>query len=231
MRAVVRKELAVLWLSPVPYVVTALFHVVVSILFLNQLEIREQALTQPLIPVAGFLLLVTVPVLCMRSLAEEARTGSLEVLLAIPVRARTLVAGKWLACWVTALALIAPAALFPVLLSWWGDPDRGPVIAGFIGLALLGAALAAIGVLASSLTTSQPVAAMVGFFVALLLWFSHVGSDTLSAGSLLAHFSLSERLRAFAGGVVDTSDVAFFVSLAAAALVVATTVVEGRRLR
>lgn len=231
MRAVVAKELAVLWLSPVPYVVGALFHIVLSVLFLNQLEIREQALTQPLFPVAGFLLLITVPVLCMRSVADEARTGTLEVLLAVPVRARSLVAGKWLACWMTALAVVAPAALFPVLLSWWGDPDRGPVIAGFLGLALLSGALAGLGVLASSLTSSQPVAAMVAFFIALLLWFSQVGSESLSAGSVLAHFSLSERLHAFAGGVVDSGDVAFFVALAAAALVGATTAVESRRLR
>ena len=230
-RAVVRKEMAVLWLSPIPYVIGALFQCVLAVLFVNQLEVRQQAVTQPLFPVAGFLLLVTAPVLCMRSFAEEARSGSLELLLAIPARARSLVLGKWVACFVTAVLVVAPAAVFAVLLSWWGDPDRGPAVGGFIGLVLLAAALTGVGVLASALTNSQPVAAMLSFFVALLLWFSHVGAEAIGAGSFLAHFSISERLRPFAGGVIDTTDVVFFVFLAVTALTVATTVVDARRLR
>ena len=85
--------------------------------------------------------------------------------------------------------------------------------------------------MASSLTTAQPVAAMVAFFCSLLLWFAHVGSESLSSGAVLDRLSISERLRSFAGGVIDTSDVAFFVLLAGAALVVAVASIDGRRLR
>jgi ABC-2 type transport system permease protein len=229
--AVVRKELVTMWASPLPYVVGAAFHVVLGILMVNQLEVRGQAVIQPLFPVAGFLLLFTLPALTMRTFAEESRTGTLDLLLAVPVPPRPLVVGKWLASWLTALAVVAPAALVAVLLELWGEPDRGPAVTGFLGLALLAAALAGVGVLASSLTSSQPVAAMVAVFGVLVLWFAHVGTEAVSAGSALASVSLSERLRTFAGGAIDTADVGYFLALAAASLVLAALVVDARRLR
>jgi hypothetical protein len=81
-QAVIRKDLVVLWSSPIPYVVGALFHLALGMLFVDQLAVRRQAVIQPLFPLAGFLLLVMAPLLTMRSFAEEARTGTLDVLQA-----------------------------------------------------------------------------------------------------------------------------------------------------
>lgn len=228
--AVVRKDLAVLWASPVPYVTGALFHVVLGVLFVEQLRVRSQAVVQPLFPIAGLLLVAMVPVITMRSLAEEERTGTLDVLLAIPVATGRLVAGKWAAAAVTAIVVAAPAVLLTVLLELWGEPDRGPMVAGFVGLAVLVLALSGIGVLASALTASLPVASMGAFFVSLLLWFSHAGSGA-PGGDLLARVSLSERLRGFAGGGIDVGDVVFLVCVAGACLVVATAVLDLRSRR
>src|SRR5438477_7016335 len=230
-RAVLSKELRVLWSSPVPYVVGALFQVLLSLLYVDQLSARRQALFQPVVPIAGFLLLAVTPLVCMRAVAEEARAGTLELLQAIPVPGRPLSVGKWLASWITVLLVLAPVLLFVALLEWFGSPDLGPVLAGCVGLMLLAGALAGLGVLTSSLPSSQPVAAMTAFFVSLLLWFAHVRAESLSVGGLLDRLSLSERLRAFAGGVVDTSDVAFFVLVAAVALVLSAAAVDARRLR
>ena len=230
-RAVLRKELVALWASPQPYVMGALFNVVLGILVVNQLEGRDQALLQPLFPVAGFLLVVTVPVLAMRALAEEARSGALDVLLAIPVRVRPLVAGKWLAVWLSTLVVLVPSTLFVVLVSWWGDPDFGPVIGGYVGLALLAAAIAGVGVFASSLTTSQGLAAVGTLLVALLLWFSSTPDESAAAGGLLVRLSLSERLRGFSGGVLGAADAGYFVAIAVASLALAVVAVGGRRLR
>lgn len=219
--AVFRKELATLWLSPLPYVVGALFHLVVGVLYVQQLEIRGQALFQPIFPIAGFLLVALVPILSMRTFAEEARTGSLDLLLSIPVRARHLAAGKWLATAASALSVAAPLGVALALVTVWGDPDPGPALAGLLGLALFCLSLAAIGIAASSITASQPVAALVAFFVGLLLWFSHVGSESWAAGGVLAHFSLSERLRAFSSGVIDSTDAGLLVVLCLAGLLAA----------
>ena len=227
--AVVRKELAVLFASPLPYVVGALFNAVTGLLFVDQLRGREQALLQPLFPLAGFLLLLAVPVLAMRSFAEERRTGSLDLLLAVPVSTRALVAGKWLAAWLVSIVVTAPTAVFAALVFRYGDPDVGPMVSGYLGLLLLTAAVAGIGVLASSLTSSQPVAAMVALFTVLLLWFSDAGPDTVSIGGVLAHFSLSERLRSFAGGAVDSGDVVFLVAVVIGTLLVAGLAVRRGR--
>lgn len=230
-RAVLRKDFAALWLSPIPWVVGALFHVVLGLLFVNELAARRQALIQPLFPIAGFLLVALVPLVTMRAFAEEARTGTLDVLLAVPVRLRSLVLGKWLAAWLTVLLVVAPAALLYGLVTMYGDPDHGPALTGAVGLVLFAAALASLGVFASSLVSSQPVAAALALFTTLLVWFAHVGSERLPVGGLLAHFSVSERLQSFAGGGLDTGDITFFCVLTAAALVTAAVAVEARRLR
>lgn len=230
-RAVVRKELAVLWASPLPYVVGAAFHLVFGVLVVDQLQARGQAVVQPLVPVAGFLLLFAVPVLTMRAFAEEARTGTLELLYAAGVPPRPLVIGKWLAAWASASALLAPVLVVVALVSWWGAPDYGPAVSGLVGLVLLCAALAAVGVLASSLTASQPVAAMIAIFAVLVSWFAYSGSTGLRAGSALAAVSLSERLQAFADGGLDTGDAGFFVAAAVVCLGLCAAVLDGRRMR
>ena len=230
-RAVVRKDLVSLWVSPVPYVVGATFQAVLGLLMVDQLVVRSQAVVQPLFPLAGFLTLLVVPVLTMRSFAEERRSGTLDQLLAVPARAGSLVAAKWVAAWSTTIVLLAPVTAFAVLVTLWGAPDTGPMVAGFLGLALVAAVACAVGVLASACTESQPIAAMTGLFATMVAWFAHVGGEAAGEPGLLAAVSLSERLRLFAGGAVDTGDLAFFVATTVAALVVAALAVDLRRLR
>lgn len=229
--AIARKDLTSLWASPVPWVLGALFHIVLGLLYVSELIARRQALIQPLFPLAGFLLIVTVPLIAMRSLADEARSGTLELLLSVPVGTRPVVIGKWLSAWITSLGIIAPTFAAVLLLVLYGSPDPGPIIAGYLGLVLFSGALSSIGVAASSFTSSQPVAAMGAFFISLMLWFAHIGSQRIATGPLLAHFSMSERLRSFAGGVIDTADVVFLILVAATGLVIAATALEARRLK
>lgn len=230
-RSIWLKELKVIWASPLPYALGAAFHATLGVLGHGQLVERGQAVFQPIVPIAGFLLLLSAPVLCARTLAEESRSGSLELLLAVPVPVGRLVTGKYLAALTTLLALVAPTALFAVLLSVYADPDPGPVIAGMAGLALMAVTLTGVGVLASSLTSSQPVAALGGLFAVLALWFAHAGSDALAYNDLIGAMSISERLRSFAGGVIDLSDALFFPSLALVALAAAGVAVSSRRWR
>ena len=229
-RAMLRKELATLWTSPVPWVAGAALQAVLAVLFVDQLQARSQAEVQPLFPIAGLLLVVTVPVLAMRAFAEERRTGNLDVLLAMPVPALPMAIGKWLAVWLTSLAVLAPALVLTGLTALWGNPDAGPIITGFLGLALLAGAVAAIGLAASAATRSQALAALVTILGGLVLWFVGSATSGSSTARLLGALSLSERLRTFAAGGIDTADVAFFAGigvlgvLAAAVLVRATAV-------
>lgn len=220
-----------MWTTPLPYVAGALFQAVLGLLFLDQLQGRHQALVQPLFPLAGFLLIVAAPILTMRAIAEEDRSGTLDVLLAIPVPGIRVVLGKWLAALFSMSLVVGPAGAYAGLVALYGEPDRGPIVAGFTGLALLGAWLCALGVMASSLTKSQAVAAEVTFFVAIASWFAHQAGPTVRVAGALAHFSSSERLRSFAGGAIDTGDIGFFVASALAFLAVAATAVDARRHR
>jgi ABC-2 type transport system permease protein len=229
-RAITLKELKVLWASPLPYVLGAVFHATLGVLAWGQIGGRGQAVFQPVVPIAGFLLVLVTPILSARSFAEEASRGTLDVLLAVPVRTARLVAGKYLAVVVTVLMLLAPISLLVGLLFAYGDPDPGPVLTGMLGLAVLGASMAAVGVLASSLTSSQPVAAVLGLFAVLALWFAHVGSEGLPT-AVVAALSISERLRSFASGVIDLADGVFFASLVVVALAGAVAAVESRRRR
>jgi ABC-2 type transport system permease protein len=229
--AVFRKELKVLWASPFPYVLAAVFHAAFGVLGWSQIVGRGQAVFQPLVPIAGLLLILVAPILASRTFSDEIRHGTLELLLSIPVRRSALVAGKYLAVLVTLGALLAPVAIFALLLGVYGDPDLGPIWTGLLGLVLLCAGIAAVGVFASSLTRSQPLAAIGSLLALIVLWFAHTGSEAVTVGAISGAFSISERLRGFAGGVVDLGDVAFFVSVTLAALVAASVAVESRRWR
>lgn len=230
-RAVFVKEMKVLWASPLPYLLGALLHATLGVLGWSQVTGRGQAVFQPLVPIAGFLTLLIAPVLASRTFAEEIRSGTLELLLAIPAPIGRLVLGKYAAVTATLIALLAPVGAFVTLLTLYGDPDHGPILTGLAGLALLAAALSAVGVLTSSLTRSQPTAALSGLFAVLVLWFAHTGSDALGAGGFLGGLSISERLRSFAGGVVDVSDAVFFVTVIAVAVVASMVAVASRRWR
>jgi len=230
-RALVRKELKVLWASPLPYVLGAVLNATLGVLGWGQIAGRGQAVFQPIVPIAAFLTVLVAPILAARSVADEIRTGTLEILVAARVSDLRIVAGKYIALVVTLWTLLAPVGLFAMLLALWGDPDGGPIITGLAGLAIMAAAMAAIGLVASSLTSSQPVAAIGALFAVLVLWFAHVGSDALAAGGLVASLSLSERLRSFAAGVLDLTDLVFFASVIAGSLAAAVVALAARRWR
>lgn len=230
-RATLRKELVVLWTSPVPYVACALVNVAVAVLFIDTLRAREQAVFQPLVPLVGFLILAVAPALTMRTIAEEARTGTLDVLLVAPRTTTSLVVAKWLAVTVTVVAVVAPVGIHAVFLRWWGAPDTAPMVTGTVGLLLLAASVTAVGVAASALTSSLPVAAMGAFVVTLLAWFVQPSPSSSGLRTLSARLSLSERVRGFAGGAIDSGSIAFFLVLTLVAGAVATAAVAGRRAR
>lgn len=217
-----------LWCSPLPYAAGAVLHATLGILYLGELQARRQAALAPLVPLAGFLLLIVVPVIAARTVAEERRLGTLDVLDAVPVRRRTLVLSKWAATAFTALVLLVPAGGFAALLSAWAQPDRGPMATGLVGLALLAVALAAVGVAVSAACTQQAVAALVAVAIGLALWFAHVEPGAVRTQSIIGRLSISERLRSFAGGAFDAGDVAFFVLVVVVALVVAVALVVPR---
>lgn len=174
-----------------------------------------------------------VPVLTMRSFAEERKHGTDELLLTAPVTPGEIVAGKYIGLLAVTGVLVAAAAFYVVVLLRFGDPETGPILTGLFGLALVVGALTAIGFAVSALTKSQVVAA-VGSFVAFLLLFVVDWPAESTDGVLrtaLRALSLPAHYQGFARGTVASVDVAYFLSLAALGLFVARTTIASQRWR
>lgn len=229
---IARRELVSYFTSPVAYAVTAVFLLVVGVFFgLILFFSREATLRYLFYNTSTFLLLLIGPALTMRLVAEERKSGTIELLLTAPVRDGEVIAGKFAAAlvlWVLMLALTLP---YPLLLSRVGNPDLGPIASGYLGLVLSGSAVLAIGVLASTLTANQIIAALAAFGMGLLLWVTDAFQSLVSGplGSFFSYLSLSTHYYDLAKGVIDTKDVVYFLSVSVAALFLATRILEARR--
>jgi ABC-2 type transport system permease protein len=179
---------------------------------------------------AGFVFLV--PAVTMRLVAEERRSGSLELLATLPLTTTEIVVGKWMAANALVLASILLSASWPIVLSRLGALDWGPVMAGYLGLLLLGGAFSAIGVFASSITDNQVVAFLVAATICLVPWVLGFAL-TLIPGDvvpLVQWLTFEYHFGNLARGVLDTRSLVFYGAVIAAALRLATHVLEHRRL-
>jgi len=181
------------------------------------------------------LTLLVVPVVTMRLLAEEKRSGTLEMLITLPVKDSDVVLGKYLGALGLVLVLVAATLVYPIAMFKWpwslGPLDQGPVMSGYLGLLLFSAASVAVGLLISSLTESQAVAFFITFFVLLVLWLIGTVAENLGGwyGNVLSYISFQTRLGGFTRGLIDTRDVVFFLSVTGLALVVAFRALERRK--
>ncbi|MFB0535158.1 MAG: ABC transporter permease [Anaerolineae bacterium] len=234
--AIAKRELQAYFVSPIAYAVTAAFLLVMGILFALFI-INPGGAEASMVFFFGsifsvfFLLLIT-PLLTMRLLAEEQHSGTIELLLTSPVRDWEVVLGKFLASWMLFAAMLVLTLYYPFLLERFGNPDWGPIASGYLGFLLMGGALLSVGVLTSSLTQNQIVAAFLGVVINLLLLLCLFVSDF--AGPLsgfVSYLSTLTHLIDLIKGVVDTKDVIYYLSVIAVCLFLATRSLETRRWR
>jgi ABC-2 type transport system permease protein len=180
-----------------------------------------QASLEGFFGIAFWTLFFFIPALTMRLLAEEKKTGTIEMLLTKAVTDREVVIGKFLSTFL----LISVALLFtlpyPITISNIGNLDIGQVVCGYIGLLLLSAAYISIGVYASSVTNNQIVAFLTALFISLffqLIFEVLSGNFTGLAGQVLSTLSLSNHFESISRGVMDTRDIIFFLSIIFAGL-------------
>jgi ABC-2 type transport system permease protein len=176
-----------------------------------------------------------VPVITMRLLAEEKRTGTLELLITLPVRDSEVIMGKYLGAMGLVGVLIASTALYPILMFKWpwhlGPLDAGPVLSGYLGLLLYSAAAVAIGLMISALTESQVVAFFITFIVLLVMHkIDDIGEFASGRfGEVLRTVSFESNLTNFSRGLIDTRNVVYFLSVTALCLVMAFRSLESRK--
>lgn len=231
---IARRELEAYFISPIAYVVTAAMLVVLGYFFSVILFVTRQASLRPLFGGSALIVLLFVlPLLTMRLVAEEQRSGTIELLVTSPVRDWEIILGKYLAGLAFYLLMLVPTLYYPIVLEVFGRPDWGPIFTTYLGIILLGGSLLAVGTLASSLTSNQIVAAVLGVGMALLLWLipSLAGFVSGPLADVLQYLGLSSHIADFAKGVIDTRHVVYHLSVTAASLFLATRILETRRWR
>jgi ABC-2 type transport system permease protein len=219
-----RKEFAAALLSPVAYTVASVFLLVLGYTFSLTLFATKVANLNYIFHQMYVLSILLVPVLTMRAFAEERRGDTLELLLTAPVAEVKIVLAKFLAAWGVLLAIYALSGFYAAVLAWVGTPDWGPILTGYMALALLSALLVAIGVLASSLTENQVVAAALSMGLFLMLWFADSSAAVLPSAlePLANNLSLIGHFRPLVTGSIFLSDTMYFVALTLAALFLAS---------
>ncbi|MGB6598435.1 MAG: ABC transporter permease [Candidatus Acidiferrum sp.] len=228
-----RKELRSYFVSPVAYILLAMFAVIFGFFFWNILNyfvftgmesqmrgemmpmnVNEQVI-RPLLSNVGVIGLFFIPMITMRLFAEEKRSGTIELLVTSPIRDGEIILGKWLAALTLYAGLLALTALNFVFLFRYGNPDWKPLAIGYLGLLLQAGALLAIGMFISTLTKNQIIAGAVTFGVCLLLWVLEWvgGYETATWASVLSYMSVVTHIESFSKGLLDMKDAVYYVTL------------------
>lgn len=237
--AIAKREFRAYFDSPLAYVVICLSFFGLGLRFFLNRGGYWQLDRATLVPLfedipAGLAILV-VPVVTMRLLAEERRSGTLEMLITLPVKDSDVILGKYLGALGLVLTVVLASVAYPVVMfkfPWnLGPLDVGPVVSGYVGLVLYAAAAVAVGLLVSSIADSQAVSFFITFFVLGAFWFSGQLADTLegTAANVLHYVSFQSRLGGFVRGLIDTRDVIFFLSITVLALLVSFRSLERRK--
>jgi ABC-type uncharacterized transport system involved in gliding motility auxiliary subunit/ABC-type transport system involved in multi-copper enzyme maturation permease subunit len=231
---IARRELRALFDHPMGYILLVVFLVVNDFLFFRTVYEANLATLRPMLQLMPWIFLIFVPAATMRAVAEDVRSGTLEVVLAQPVTELALLAGKFLGqllfVWI-AVALTLPVAF---ALGLGADLHLGVIVAQYVGAALLAATMVAIGVWGSSITPNQITAFITG--VAVLFLLILVGVDPIVAGlpaavsAAISSLSILRHFESIARGVIDLRDVIYFVGVAGVFLSLAYAAILRRKL-
>jgi ABC-2 type transport system permease protein len=231
--AIAERELKAYFLSPVGYVVIAGFLLLASYFFYLPLVIMGEPTLRRWIYNTIIILIILVPALTMRLIAEERKTGTIEVLSTSPVTDAQIVLGKFLGCTGFYAALLVMTMVYPVILTRVGKPEMGPIITVYIGLLLFGATFVAIGLLMSAMSKSQVVAFVTAFVVLLFLflieWMAQSGADWLA--TLVRYVGIQGHLENFSKGIIDTKDVIYYVSVVTLCLMLSVRAMQSWKWR
>ena len=252
--AIAAKDVRSQFVSPIAYVVLTGFMLLAGWFFFNllsqfntllqiylsfqnpgameQLNLNQMVIS-PLFQNLSIVLVIIVPVITMRSFAEEKRAGTYELLMTSPVSVTEVVLGKFLGAFTFIFVLILLTGIYPLILLVFGNPEIGAMLAGFSGLLLLATAFSSIGLLTSSFTENQIIAAVSCLVVLLLLyviaWPANNAGETVAA--ILRYLSLTEHFGAMVGGEITTSALVYFVSVIILSLFLTQRSVESLRWR
>jgi ABC-2 type transport system permease protein len=231
--AIARKELRILFLSPLAWVFLAAFLFLGGVFFHLGLAVSGEASMRPVLGNLAIVLLFCLPLVTMRTFSEETRVGTLELLMTAPIPLGALILGKWLATLALCGALLLLTLPYPAILFLYGTPDPGALFTAYLSLGLLCAAFSAAGLFVSSVARDQMVAGVGTVLLLLPFWLADAARDLLPdwLGPVLDRLSLLEHVRGFSRGVVDTADLVWFAGFTGVFLFLTWRSLESRRWR
>lgn len=238
--AIIQKELKQYFVSPIAYVVMTIFLTLSGYFFyagivrfseqykyiknmmqfyrnpelLSRMNLNEMVIAPALFNMV-FVFLFVIPLITMRTFAEEKHQKTDELLLTSPITTNELLAGKFLGSFIFIVILLLPTLAYQFLLFHFSDPEIGPVITGYLGVLMFAAAGISIGLFISSLTENQIIAAAITFSILLFLFivsFISVGEESFIY-DIIKYISVSDHIRNLLRGLIDSRDVVYFLSL------------------
>ena len=217
--------------SPAAYIVICLFMILMGVFFWNPFFLINRATVRGMFDMMSVLLLPTAPAMTMALLAEEKRTGTLEVLLTMPLKDSEVIVGKFLGALGLLTVLLLLTLPYPISVATLGQLDWGPVLAGYLAVFLQGAAMLAIGVLASSWTENQLIAFFSSAMICFALWIvsRFLPFVPQAVASPLEWLSFDYHYSSMLRGVIDSRDVIYFLSITGFSLALAFRSLESRR--
>lgn len=237
--AIAGREFRSYFYSPLAYVVICLSMILLGIFFFfirgGFWQVDRASFDRMFQLGALGLCLIIIPALTMRLIAEEKHSGTLEMLISLPVKDSEVIMGKFLGALGLVLVLLLASAMYPLMMFVWpwnlGPLDPGPVLSGYLGLLLLSMAAIAVGLMISSLTSSISVAWIVTFITLLLLYNAAAIGEFVPGmvGDFFRFMSFDTNVQNFARGMIDTRNIIYFLSITGLCLFVAFRSLESRK--
>jgi ABC-2 type transport system permease protein len=228
-----KKELRSFFDSPIAYIVITIFLLISGWFFFSDLFLVNQASLRNLFNIIPFIFMFFIPAVAMRLISEEKRSGTIEVLLTLPVKDYEIILGKFLAGLILIFVAVILTLVYSLTLSGLGNLDFGSVAAGYLGLMFLGATYLSVGVFTSSLTQNQIVAFITGFVIVFALYMLDKVLIFLPGflSSFFEYLSVNYHFSNISRGVIDSRDVIYYLSLIFFFLFLAVKALESRKWR
>ncbi|WP_019534846.1 ABC transporter permease [Paenibacillus ginsengihumi] len=232
--AIARKELQLYFYSPTAYAAFAFFFLITGYFFSADFLYPPYIVdVRPVVGSISFVYLLVIPLLTMRLMSDELRQGTDELLLTSPASITEIVTGKFIAALIVQLMLVVGSLIYPLILSAYGTLEMPVLWLSYFSLFLVGGAMMAVGLFASSLSAHQMVAGISAFAILLVFWTIEWLGDTVGGKvkDFLGMFSIIGRALDLQKGVLDVADVLFYVMLMGVFVLLSIQVLERKRWR
>ncbi len=231
MLSIFKKEFKSYFTSPTAYVLIGLFVLLSSMVFYINLASPTAEFNNLNLTYMSLFLILIIPILTMKILADERKSGTEVLLITSPTSLTSIVVGKFLAAFSVFLVMTAITLIYPIILAAFGTPSIPEIIGGYVGFILLGASFIAFGIFASSLTESQIIAAIVSVVGLLIMWLLQSIAPALGGiwSKILSWFSLYSRTEDLYAGILSLKSIVYYLSFSAVFVFLAIRVIEKRR--